>query len=85
MFSWREIIRMLGVGLFYLGLMSLGRGAWREQPFLKETGFTKMADAGVFEKESKILLLGGAGVWLISYVGIPCWGGKKGSDKHSKK
>ena len=83
--SVREIIRILGVGLLALGVMLAPRGVPREQPFLKETGFTRMAEAGNFEEGSKILLLIGAGVFVISLIPLPPWGARKASPKKPKK
>ena len=76
---------MLGVGLLALGLMLAPRTVPREQPFLKETGFTRMAEAGAFADTSKKLLLIGAGVFVISFIPLPRWRGKPSSLKKPKK
>ncbi len=83
--SVREVIRMLGVGLLALGLMLAPRGVPREQPFLKETGFTRMAEAGAFEEGSKMLRLIGTGVFVISLVPLPPWRARKTSPEKPKK
>ena len=85
MLTPREIIQIVGVGLLGLGLMVMPRGVPRELPFLKETGFTRMAEAGAFAQESRILLLSGPGVFVISFVPLPPKGGRKASFKNSKK
>ena len=76
---------MLGVGLLALGLMLAPRTVPREQPFLKETGFTSMADAGAFADTSNLLLLIGAGVFVISLMPLPPWGARKASPEKPKK
>ena len=76
---------MLGVGLLALGLMLAPRGVPRDQPFLKETGFTRMAEAGAFEEGSKMLLLIGAGVLVISLVPLLPWRARKASPEKPKK
>jgi hypothetical protein len=76
---------MLGVGLLALGLMLAPRWVPREQPFLKETGFTRMAEAGAFEEGSKMLLLIGTGVFVISLVPLPPWRARKASPEKPKK
>jgi hypothetical protein len=83
--SVREIILMLGVGMLALGLMLAPRGVLREQPILKETGFTSMAKAGAFEEGSKMLRLIGTGVFVISFLPLPPWRGRKTSPKKPKK
>ncbi len=85
MITLRELIRMAGVGLLALGLMLMPRGVPREQPFLKETGFTSMADSGAFADASKMLLLIGAGVFVISFMPLPRWREKPSSLKKPKK
>ncbi len=85
MITIRELIRMAGVGGVALGVMLAPRRVPREQPFLKETGFTRMAEAGAFEEGSKILLLIGTGVFVISLIPLPPWGARKASPEKPKK
>ena len=85
MITIRELIRMAGMGGVVLELMLAPRGVPRDQPFLKETGFTRMAEAGAFMEGSKILLLIGAGVFVISFIPLPPWGARKASPKKPKK
>ena len=85
MITIREVIQILGVGLFALGTMLAPRGVPRDQPFLTETGFTSMAESGAFADTSKLLLLIGAGFFVISFIPLPRWRGKPPSLKNPKK
>jgi len=80
----QEIIQILGVSFFALGLMLLPRAIPRQQPLLGESGFTRMKDAGAFEDAGKMLLVTGPVVFLISFIPISRSGGKP-SSKNLKK
>ena len=84
MITIREVIQILGVGLLALGVMLAPRGVPRDEPFLKETGFTSMAESGAFAETSKMLLLIGAGVFVISFIPLPRWRGKPSTLKKPK-
>ena len=85
MLNVRDIIQILGVGLFALGSMVMPRGVPRKLPFLNETGFTRMAEAGAFENGSKMLMVSGPVVFLISFLPLPSRKARKASSQKSNK